>query len=95
MPIKERLSALMENPLYFETPLADRLAMLKGAEHPRLSMTMRLRDLVGQARSQTMNMANAAGKPIVSEPGRTVFPKGEQIQQEGWISDLLHGVLNR
>lgn len=91
MSMKDRLSALMENPEYFRVPLRSRLAMLKGIPVGEVSPSVgrnvgRLREMVGRARGTTLPGG---------EPRGSTRPPSDVIKNQGWISELLHGVLNR
>jgi len=87
LPIRERLSTLMESPDYLSTPLKSRLYMLKGETQPHLSMTMRLKNFLGQARSQDAAMRDITGKtaPRIG----SIKPPKEEIAKQGWISEIL------
>jgi hypothetical protein len=81
LPIKSRLSALMESPSYFDVPLRSRIGLLKGQPEPR---PPELDALMTQARNYTTTqhgMGNVVGRV---EPDKGLIPTG-------WIQKLIQG----
>ncbi len=81
LPMKERLASLMESPSYFETPLRDRLALIKGqapARPPQLQELLQRYASRG-APNTSARLAQIAGK---KPPEPTLYP-------DGWVSKLI------